>query len=267
MPLNPPAWSDRELANPHAVEDKSQRVRAMFAAIAPAYDLNNRLHSMGRDQAWRRAAVKAARVQPGDVVLDVACGTGDLTLTLAHTPARAVIGIDFTYDMLAVAQRKQPDPTGRDRPDPIARATPTYAGGDAMRLPIADASVDVVSIAFGIRNVVDPVRAVREFFRVMRPGGRLVILEFSMPRSRLVRAVYNLYFRHVMPRTAAWIAHDRTGAYRYLPRSVSTFIEPPQMLRLLRDAGFAQAAGRALTCGIAVVYSAVKPGRLNSSGS
>jgi demethylmenaquinone methyltransferase/2-methoxy-6-polyprenyl-1,4-benzoquinol methylase len=259
MPLNPPAWSDRELANPHAVDDKSQRVRAMFAAIAPAYDLNNRLHSMGRDQAWRRAAVKAARVRPGDVVLDVACGTGDLTLALARTPARAVLGIDFTYDMLAVAQRKQPDPT--------ACAAPAYVGGDAMRLPVADVSVDVVSIAFGIRNVADPVCAVREFFRVMRPGGRLVILEFSTPRSRIVRAVYNLYFRHVMPRTAAWIAHDRTGAYRYLPRSVSTFIEPPQMLRLLREAGFTQEAGQALTCGIAVVYSAVKPRRFNSSGS
>ena len=235
--------------DPHAAADKAQRVRRMFAAIAPSYDLNNRLHSLGRDRAWRRAAVAAARVRPDDVVLDVACGTGDLATAFAAAPSAGVIGIDFTTDMLAVAQRKRAG----------TAEAPSYHAGDAMRLPVADAAVDVVSIAFGIRNVADTAVAVREFHRVLRPGGRVVVLEFAMPSNRLLRRPYSMYFLHVMPRTAALIAGDRTGAYRYLPRSVDTFIDRGRIVAMLEAAGFADVTVRPLTFGIAVVYRGVKP--------
>lgn len=215
----------------------------MFAAIAHAYDLNNRLHSMGRDQAWRRAAVKMAAVRPGDVVLDVACGTGDLAMAFEHAGAGRVIGVDFTPAMLTHANRKRHDP-GRV----------TYHAGDAMRLPLVGASVDVVSIAFGIRNVADPSAALAEFARVLRPGGRLVILEFSQPTNPLIRGVDRLYREKVMPITATWIAGDRSGAYKYLPRSVSTFLDRRAMVDAMQQAGFGEIQQRPLTFGIAVCY-------------
>jgi demethylmenaquinone methyltransferase/2-methoxy-6-polyprenyl-1,4-benzoquinol methylase len=245
-----PAWTSQELAqNPHAVADKARRVERMFAAIAKSYDLNNRVHSLGRDQAWRRAAVRLAQVTRGETVLDVACGTGDLSLAFAKTQAARVLGVDFTYNMLAVAQRKAA---------PASSAPVRYYAGDAMRLPIADASVDVVSIAFGIRNVADPAAALGEFYRVLRPGGRLIILEFSLPSSAPLRAMYNFYFHRIMPRTAALIARDRSGAYKYLPRSVNTFIDRPTMMRLMANARFTDTMHRALTFGIAVAYRGVK---------
>lgn len=260
-----PAWSGSQLDAPHAVADKAQRVQSMFSAIAPSYDLNNRVHSFGRDQAWRRAAVRMAELSAGDAVLDVACGTGDLAMAFAAgdrqksaeggrelvRPGR-VLGVDFTHDMLVLADKKRPaaeEATGV----PIS-----YVAGDAKRLPLPDASVDVVSIAFGIRNVDQPELALAEFHRVLRPGGRVVILEFSLPRNAIVRAGYNLYFKHIMPRTASWIARDRSGAYRYLPKSVNTYISRERMVEMLGEAGFDAITHRVLTMGIAVIYRGVK---------
>ncbi len=252
-----PAWTGDDLNDPHAVADKPTRVRRMFAAIAPSYDLNNRLHSMWRDQAWRRAAVRLAEVKPGDQILDVACGTGDLTIAFARQLAKLgthqsaqVVGLDFTFEMLPIARHKARDAT-------LNEAT-TFINGDAMKLPLPDASVDVVSIAFGIRNVADPAVAIGEFYRVLRPGGRLVILEFSLPRNRVMRGLYNFYFNHVMPRTATLIARDRSGAYKYLPRSVNTFIERETMVQMMGDAGFSDVSIKPLTFGIAVNYRGVK---------
>lgn len=221
----------------------------MFAAIAPSYDLNNRLHSLWRDEAWRRAAVRFSGLQPGDRVLDVACGTGDLAMAFRRHRAGRVIGVDFTPPMLDVAASKR---------RAAALDQLTYVAGDAMRLPLADASVDVVSIAFGIRNVADVGAALREFHRVLRPGGWVVILEFSLPRQRLLRAMYDVYFHHVLPRTASWIAGDRTGAYRYLPQSVNTFMSREQMITALSEAGFTDATSRPLTLGIAALYRAMR---------
>ena len=252
-------WTDQELTNPHAQADKARRVQEMFGAIAGSYDLNNRLHSLWRDQAWRRAAVAAAEPRPSDVVLDVACGTGDLALAFARRGVARVIGVDFTFNMLTLAQAKSQRSVHPDRSSHAAMIVPLYVAGDAMRLPIAAASVDIVSIAFGIRNVADPAAAMAQIHRVLRPGGRLVILEFSLPTNRLLRAMYQAYFNHVLPHTATWIARDRTGAYKYLPRSVGTFIDRSQMSSLITQAGFRDLKLRPLTLGIAVIYRAVKP--------
>lgn len=271
-----PAWTDRELTNPHEVADKARRVREMFAAIAPSYDLNNRVHSLGRDQAWRRAAVKMAELKATDCVVDVACGTGDLTLAFADRlrdlnspttfPAWQVNGIDFTFEMLPLARRKSEAhvwPSKFMRPgyavNPARMSSAVgWMNGDAMRLPLPSVSTDVVSIAFGIRNVARPEAAIAEFFRVLRPGGRVIILEFSLPTNPLMRGLYNFYFKHILPRTATLIARDRSGAYKYLPQSVNTFIDRPAMVSLLEKAGFRDVAVEPLTLGIAVIYRGVK---------
>ncbi len=252
-----PAWTEQDLTdNPHERSDKADRVRSMFAAIAGSYDLNNRLHSFGRDQAWRRRAVKLAQVQPADHVLDVACGTGDLTEVFARAGAERVIGLDFTEPMLEIARHK----ATRSRSSAPLKAI-EYRQGDAMDLPFDDASFDIVSIAFGIRNVSEPPRALAEFLRVLRPGGRLIVLEFSEPKNRLIRACNRFYCHQLMPRTASWIARDRSGAYRYLPRSVETFLTREAMVDGMERAGFREIAQKPMTFGVCVCYRGVVPPR------
>ena len=244
-----PAWTDPDLTNPHMVEDKARRVEQMFAAIAPSYDLNNRLHSLGRDQAWRRAAVRMAQVNQDDIVLDVACGTGDLTAAFVDSATgspRRVLGVDFTMEMLKLARGKR---DGR---------LISYQRGDAMRLPVEDCSVDVVSIAFGIRNVTEPMLVMEEFYRVLRPGGRVLILEFSTPTNRYFQALYGVYFKYIMPRTATLIARDPTGAYKYLPKSVNTFLDRTALVKMIEDSGFVEVQMKPLTFGISICYRAVK---------
>jgi demethylmenaquinone methyltransferase/2-methoxy-6-polyprenyl-1,4-benzoquinol methylase len=246
------AWSRDQLAqNPHERADKPERVRRMFAAIARSYDLNNRLHSFGRDQAWRKAAVKLADVREGEQVLDCACGTGDLTLAFARTGAKRVVGTDFTQEMLDIAGTKLADQSGRV----------TFQQADAMNLPFDDESFDIVSIAFGIRNVADPARAIAEFYRVLRPGGRVVILEFDEPRNPLIRLGNDLYTKHIMPMTATLIARDRSGAYRYLPKSVETFMKREAMQSALRQAGFGELKARPMTFGVCVCHVGKKEAR------
>lgn len=237
-----------ELAeNPHHAPDKADRVRRMFAAIAHRYDLNNRLHSFGRDQAWRRRVVRLADVQPDDRVLDVACGTGDLTEAFARSRPAAVTGLDFAAEMLDLA---------RDKTRRLNRSRdtiPEYIQGDAEQLPFDDASVDIVTIAFGIRNVSDPARAISEFRRVLRPGGRLLILEFSEPRNPILRRFNHLYTQRIMPVTATLLAGDRSGAYRYLPRSVETFLDPPALADHLHESGLTSTEQHPLTFGVCTI--------------
>ncbi len=243
-------WTPDDLAaSPHDATDKARRVQTMFAGIARAYDLNNRVHSLGRDQAWRRRAVRLATLKPTDDVLDVACGTGDLTELLAAAGPASVIGVDFTDAMLDIAREKASRRSRRgDGPEP------EYRSGDAMSLAFGDASVDVVTIAFGIRNVAEPARAIAEFRRVLRPGGRLVILEFSEPSNPILRAGCNLYTRRIMPLTATLLSGDRTGAYRYLPRSVQTFLDREEMVRAMEAGGFGDVTQHTMSLGICVGY-------------
>jgi len=248
-----PAWTDRDLADPHTAPDKSERVRRMFAAIAHRYDLNNRLHSFWRDQAWRRYAVRAADVHPGDAVLDAACGTGDLTIAFAKSAAARVVGVDFTPEMLEIAEKK------KQRLDPTLADRIAYTEGDVQELPFPDGSFDVVSIALGIRNVTDPPRAIRQFARVLRPGGRLVIVEFERPGFWFTRVLTDVYCRRVMPKTATLIAHDKSGAYKYLPVSVVTFMTRQELCRAIEDAGFENVTVRTMTLGVCVCYRASLP--------
>jgi demethylmenaquinone methyltransferase / 2-methoxy-6-polyprenyl-1,4-benzoquinol methylase len=275
-PLPPPTtqWDDDLLKNPHAVADKRRRVQRMFAAIAPSYDLNNRLHSLWMDQAWRRKAVKLATLKPTDRVVDVACGTGDLASHFAkklasgfHLARRetstvsapfSVVGIDFTFEMLPIARRKSEWQCWGENLTRVGYRSNRWINGDAQSLPLPDQSADVVSIAFGIRNVADPAAAIREFFRILRPGGRLIILEFSLPTNPLLRGMYNFYFRKILPRTATLISGDKTGAYKYLPESVNTFIGRDQMMGMMTTAGFTQVQQHPMTFGVCVCYRGVK---------
>lgn len=261
FPPSGPAWTDDKLADPHAQADKAGRVQRMFAAIARSYDLNNRVHSLGRDQAWRRFAVRKAGVRPGDAVLDVACGTGDLTQLFAATPASSVVGLDFTPQMLDIARDKQ-----KLRPKAHADKL-RYIEGDAQNLPFPDASFDVVSIAFGIRNVAEPAKALAQFARVLRPAGRLIVLEFDRPRTPPVSWLNDFYCGWVMPRTATLLSGDRSGAYRYLPKSVATFTSREEFASRIAHAGFSDVSATPLTLGICVCYRAVRSGSTSGTVS
>ena len=215
-----------------------------------------------------------AEVKFTDVIVDVACGTGDLTLKFAnmlwHVAAlegelgphsSQVFGVDFTSEMLRIAERKAASTFApiRSHPRPIfLDVTIRFINGDAMALPLPDQSADIVAIAFGIRNVADPDKALHEFARILRPNGRLVILEFAQPPNPIIRRLYNFYFQKIMPITATFISRDKTGAYKYLPESVNTFITPQTMQNKMQQAGFANVVAKPLSFGICVCYKGVK---------
>lgn len=234
---------------PTAVE-RARTIRAMFSAIAPTYDLLNRLLSFGVDGAWRRAL--AARLPPGEpLVLDVACGTGDVTLAaLRARPGARVRGADFSLPMLRGALPK------------LARAGAgervTLQNASAEELPYRDEVFDAVTIAFGIRNVVRRERALGEFFRVLKPGGHALILDFSLPPNPLVRAGYGFYFHRVLPFVGGLVSGN-FRAYRYLPRSVAEFPPRGEFCRLLEDQGFDQVRFEDFTLGVATLYQGTKP--------
>lgn len=248
-----PAWNDAELDSLHTNADKHDKVQAMFNAIARSYDLNNRIHSLWRDEAWRKRTVLDAKVSPGERVLDCACGTGDLTQAFAkRTQASQVIGSDFTSGMLEIAEHK------RSKLHQSLSERIEYLQADAQKLPFEDESFDVVSIAFGIRNVQRPELAIAEFFRVLRPGGRLMILEFGQPAFPPMRWFNDFYCGTIMPRTATWIARDTSGAYKYLPKSVASFKTRQEMESMMTTAGFSQVTSNSMTFGICNLYAGHK---------
>jgi demethylmenaquinone methyltransferase/2-methoxy-6-polyprenyl-1,4-benzoquinol methylase len=236
--------------------DKSpDRIAGMFDAIAPRYDLLNHLLSAGIDRRWRAAAIRSLRLTGRETLLDVCCGTGDVALEgrrggPSGPPAARVLGVDFSAAMLARGLQKVKTAGESDR---IA-----LVRGDAMRLPAADRSVDAVTVAFGIRNVERPDAACAEMARVLRPGGRLAILEFGVPRIPGIKPLYLWYFTHVLPLIGRAVS-GHMAAYSYLPASVGTFAPPSEFVQTLRDAGFSDVRADSLTFGIVYLYTARVP--------
>lgn len=214
--------------------DAARHVREIFGSIAPTYDRLNHLLSFGLDRRWWRRAAESFHdilVRPETRVLDLCCGTGDMTAALvALRPAagQPVIGLDFSSEMLARAQTKYP------------AANVRWVEADAMALPYPDSSFDLVTAAFGFRNLANYSAGLAEIRRVLRPGGSVGILECNQPNG-LNGLLYNIYFQHVLPLVGGWISGDR-AAYRYLPASVQRFPRPPRMLRLMQESGFTACA-------------------------
>ena len=222
----------------------------MFDAIAPRYDLLNRVLSAGLDQRWRRRAVESLAVGNDATILDLCTGTADLAIAIAERHPRAcVAGVDFSSEMLArgLAKVRASAATSRIR----------LVRGDAAAIPIADATCDGATIAFGIRNVADPERALAELHRVLRPGARLVILEFGEPRIPGIRTLYAWYFRYLLPLVGRLVSHHQS-AYSYLPASVGTFPPAAEFVRTIERHGFVSVSAVPLTMGIVYMYAATR---------
>lgn len=241
-----PLWDRDTLRDPHSQADKALRVQAMFDAIAPTYERVNAIASLGQDVRWRRVAVALAAPRAGDVALDICCGTGDMIRMLAaHQPApRLILGLDFAAQMLNAGAY-----VGVRSPIQLLR-------GDATRLPLADQSVDVITCAFGARNFQELRIGLGEMRRVLRPGGRAVILEFATPENAVIRWSHRFYTEAILPRLAAVVSGDRSGAYRYLPRSIQTFDSRRQFVERLRSVGFSRVTTRTMNLGGVVAYRA-----------
>ncbi|HLQ66644.1 MAG TPA: bifunctional demethylmenaquinone methyltransferase/2-methoxy-6-polyprenyl-1,4-benzoquinol methylase UbiE [Candidatus Limnocylindrales bacterium] len=236
----------------------SAEVRTMFASVARSYDRANQVLSLGMHHGWRRAAVRWSGAKPGDRVLDCATGTGDLALAFKRSVgARGeVVATDFCEEMLALGPAK------------AARAglPVRFEQADLLSLPYADASFDVVSVAFGIRNVEDPARGIREMARVARPGGRVIVLEFGQPGGSLFGPFFRWYSRAVLPRVGGWIS-GRRSAYEYLDRTAARFPAGAAFAELMRGTGrFREVLARPLTGGVAYVYAGEVAGAAAPAG-
>jgi demethylmenaquinone methyltransferase/2-methoxy-6-polyprenyl-1,4-benzoquinol methylase len=232
-----------------APDKTPDRIAGMFDAIAPRYDLLNRLLSAGIDRRWRAKAIASLELTGRETVIDVCTGTADVALEARRHGAARVVGVDFAGVMLALGLRKVAAAGEAGR---IA-----LVRGDAMRLPAGNASADAATIGFGIRNVQKPEVACAEMARVLRPGSRLAILEFGLPRIPGISALYLWYFRRVLPAIGRLIS-KHSAAYSYLPASVGTFPPPAEFMTILRQAGFADIQAVPLTFGIVYLYTARK---------
>jgi len=227
-------------------ESQVAQVRHIFSTVTPVYDLLNRVLSLREDVRWRRFVAACQRPGPRGRVLDVATGTADLALALARRPERPlVVGLDLVPAMLGPARRK------------VARAGARVRllCGDATALPFPDQSFDAVTIAFGIRNIPHRHRALTEMLRVLVPGGRLYVLEFTTPTRPLVRRLYRLYLEHLLPRLGGLLSGD-PASYQYLARTILEFPTPDAFRAEMESAGFTAARSHALTSGIAWVHIA-----------
>lgn len=228
-------------------EAKSSYVNELFSALAKRYDVMTDAWTLGLHRLWKRQAMKLCAVRPGDQVLDVATGTGDLAFMekVAVGPQGRVVGVDSCVPMLQVARRRQ-------------RVAVDFQEGDAMDLQFPDASFDVVTIGFGLRNVADRSQALREFQRVLRPGGRLMVLDFSTPTSKVLKGVHDLAYFRVMP-TLGWAFAWHRDAHHYTADSIRTWVSRDQLSELMRAAGFVDAHYISLSTGFATVHFGLRP--------
>jgi demethylmenaquinone methyltransferase / 2-methoxy-6-polyprenyl-1,4-benzoquinol methylase len=232
----------------HTEAEASKRVREMFTQIAPRYDLLNHLLSLQLDRLWRARTARILKPilnRPDAKVLDLCCGTGDLSRSLANAGQGRIIGADFAHPMLVQANAK-------------AAPRTTFLEADALHLPFADNSFDLLTAAFGFRNLANYEDGLREMFRLLKPGGTLAILEFTEPPAGILGALYRWYFRNVLPRIGAALSGDRE-AYTYLPRSVSCFFRPAQLVSLMQSIGFTSITYRVWTMGTVALHTAARP--------
>lgn len=232
-------------------ESKKEQVEQMFDNIAPTYDRLNHILSFNIDRMWRRRVMRIVRRSKAQHVLDIATGTGDLAIAMTKSIDNiTVLGVDLSEEMLRVAEQKV-QRLGLEQRIKLQK-------GDAENLQmIADASVDVVTVAFGVRNFENLERGLGELCRVLKPGGKVVVLEFSIPRCWLVRWVYAQYSHRLLPRIGAWLSKDRK-AYDYLPDSVEEFASPERFIEMLHGVGFTDARAKSQSFGIAHIYQATK---------
>ncbi len=226
--------------------DRARYVRSMFARIAQRYDLMNRLMSVGQDGAWRKSVVRAALLQPGTRILDVATGTGDMMIeALRQQPNALAVGSDFTFEMMQVGQQKPA--TQRIR----------WCAADALNLPFADNIFDAVTSGFGVRNFIDRVAAFREQRRVLHPGGRVICLEISKPPRTLLAPFFRRYFSRIVP-IAGGIISGQRDAYTYLPQSVNEFLTPEELKTVMDTAGLREVTYQRLLLGTVAIHTGLK---------
>lgn len=225
----------------------------MFASIARRYDLMNHVLSMNVDRYWRRRTVRGLDLAPGVPILDVCTGTGDLAFALAKRAngEAPVVGADFCRPMLELAEKKKASHPFGDRA--------SFVEADAQSLPFPSDQFQAVTVAFGLRNVADTDRGLAEMTRVCRPGGSVVVLEFSMPTMQPLKGLYGWYFRSVLPRVGRTLANDPSRAYEYLPESVSEFPSGEALAERMRQAGLVDVSVAPMTFGIASIYRGRKP--------
>jgi demethylmenaquinone methyltransferase/2-methoxy-6-polyprenyl-1,4-benzoquinol methylase len=233
-----------------APDKNPARISGMFDSIAPRYDLLNRVLSAGLDQKWRKRAIEALGLGPRPAVLDLCTGTADLALAaLQRHPDADVVGVDFSGAMLRLGLVKVRS-AGRERVIRLVR-------GDATKIPLPDRSRDAATIGFGIRNVAEPGLALAELARVLKPGGRLAILEFGHPRIPGIRTLYLWYFKYLLPAIGKLVSRHGS-AYSYLPASVGTFPPPAEFARFIESHGFVKVEAVPLTFGIVYLYIATR---------
>lgn len=230
------------------VDKSGQRVQQMFGEIAPRYDLLNHLLSLNVDRYWRWRTVRIVKAESERPILDVCTGTGDLALAFyRRTQGRVpIVAADFCPQMLEIGEAKK-------RQAGIADGL-TFVEADAQQLPFDDAQFQIVSVAFGLRNVADTDRGLREMTRVCQPGGQVAVLEFSLPAWQPFRALYGWYFRNVLPRIGQLLARNQHSAYHYLPSSVGEFPSGEALASRMREAGLGAVDLYPLTGGIATLY-------------
>ncbi|MFN8206200.1 MAG: bifunctional demethylmenaquinone methyltransferase/2-methoxy-6-polyprenyl-1,4-benzoquinol methylase UbiE [Bacteroidales bacterium] len=235
--------------DPQTGDTKKSQVRGMFNRIAPRYDLLNHLLSANIDKRWRKICIELLRPHHPARILDVASGTGDLAIAAAVLQPTEIIATDLSEGMLEIAEQKI-NASGLEKLIHTKLA-------DGENLPFSDGTFDAVTIGFGIRNFGDVQKGITEFYRVLRPGGVLLILEFSLPSNRLLRAMYLLYFRNILPLAGRLISRDKQ-AYAYLNRSVEAFPTNDAMIELLKKSGFTNCRVKLLSFGISSIYTAIR---------
>ncbi len=238
--------------------DASKKVREMFTQIAPRYDLLNHLLSLQLDRLWRTRTARLLHSileRPDAVVLDLCCGTGDLAFALARAGRARIVGADFAHSMLVRAREKSA--ALAPSPNQGSASPMTFLEADALRLPFAGDSFDLVTTAFGFRNLANYEAGLREIQRVLKPGGTIAILEFTEPPDGLLGDFYRWYFCKVLPRIGGLISGDRS-AYTYLPKSVARFFRPPELAALMNAVGYQSVDFRAWTFGTVALHTALR---------